>query len=224
MSFQRARRPEQVEARRNAILETARAMLAEQPVTDISLRELSDRVGLAKSNVLRYFDSREAIFLQILDDAWTTWLDELEAKLTDPPNADAAAYARESWIAATIAGSLVSRKLLCDLASAMAGVLERNISIDVARTFKRQALANLARLAELVGRQLPHLSADDALHFAGAAQVIVSGLWPYTNPSEVVATAMRELGMPDPAESFETNLREGLTNQLVGLSVRASVG
>jgi hypothetical protein len=106
----------------------------------------------------------------------------------------------------------------------MVGVLEKNISIDVARTFKRQALANMARLAELVGRQLPHLSADDALHFAGAAQVIVSGLWPYTNPSEIVATAMRELGMPDPAESFETNLREGLTNQLVGLSVRASVG
>ena len=58
--FQRARRPEQIEARRCAILDAARAMLGSRPVADISLRELSESVGLAKSNVLRYFDSREA--------------------------------------------------------------------------------------------------------------------------------------------------------------------
>ena len=52
-SFQRARRPEQMAARRLAIMAVARAMLTEKNVADISLRELSDRVGLAKSNVLR---------------------------------------------------------------------------------------------------------------------------------------------------------------------------
>ena len=36
-------------------------MLTEKGVAEISLRELSNRVGLAKSNVLRYFDSREAV-------------------------------------------------------------------------------------------------------------------------------------------------------------------
>ena len=55
-------------ARRTAIMAVARDMLAERNVGDISLRELSDRVGLAKSNVLRYFDSREAIFLEVLDE------------------------------------------------------------------------------------------------------------------------------------------------------------
>ena len=49
-------------------------MLAEKNVGDISLRELSDRVGLAKSNVLRYFDSREAIFLEVLDEEFEAWL------------------------------------------------------------------------------------------------------------------------------------------------------
>ena len=68
MSFQRARRPEQMAARRAAILDAARAMLTDKGVADISLRELSRRVGLAKSNVLRYFDSREAIFLELLDE------------------------------------------------------------------------------------------------------------------------------------------------------------
>ena len=47
--------------RRSAIMNSAREMLAEKDLAEISLRELSNRIGLAKSNVLRYFDSREAI-------------------------------------------------------------------------------------------------------------------------------------------------------------------
>lgn len=68
MTFQRARSEEQREGRRRAILDTAAAMLTEMPVADLSLNELSRRVGLAKSNVLRYFESREAG----CSNCWTT--------------------------------------------------------------------------------------------------------------------------------------------------------
>jgi len=140
VGFQRARRPEQVEARRSAILQTARAMLLERPVADISLRELSDKVGLAKSNVLRYFDSREAIFLEVMNDAWTSWLDEVETDLrSSAGDAEPTPYATEIRVASTIAASLADQRLLCELISVMAGVLEKNISIDFARTFKQGA-------------------------------------------------------------------------------------
>jgi len=62
-----------------AILDTAAAMLLEMPVAEVSLNELSRRVGLAKSNVLRYFESREAVLLELLDRASKQWLDELPA-------------------------------------------------------------------------------------------------------------------------------------------------
>src|SRR5437763_86428 len=61
--FQRARSEEQREARRQAILAAAAAMLTEMPVADVTLNELSRRSGLAKSNVLRYFESRGAVVL-----------------------------------------------------------------------------------------------------------------------------------------------------------------
>src|SRR2546429_6913347 len=72
--FQRARSEEQREARRQAILGAAAAMLAEMPVAEVTLNELSRRAGLAKSNVLRYFESREAVLLELLDSAWQDWL------------------------------------------------------------------------------------------------------------------------------------------------------
>jgi AcrR family transcriptional regulator len=56
-TFQRARSEEQREVRRRAILDAAAAMLTEMPVAQVTLNELSRRDGLAKSNVLRYYES-----------------------------------------------------------------------------------------------------------------------------------------------------------------------
>jgi len=209
--FQRARRPEQIEARRTAILAAAREMLGQRPVAEISLRELSCRVGLAKSNVLRYFDSREAIFLEVLDGSWSAWLDELAfGDLPGPP-------AREERIAGTIASTLAEHRLLCELISAMAPVLERNISLDFARGFKHRAAENLERLASLVRAGVPELSADAARVFARSVVVVVSGAWPYANPTEAVALATAEAGG---APGFEAVVAENLTNLLAGLVAR----
>ena len=215
--FQRARRPEQVQARRAAILDAAAAMLAERPVAEISLRELADRVGLAKSNVLRYFDSREAIFLEVLDRTWTAWLDRLDL----PATRSRAKHAREIATATAIADSLIANPLLCELFSVMGGVLERNISLDFARDFKRRAGANTARLATMVRDEVPELSPPAAEHFAGAAMVVVAGLWPYANPTPAVAAVTEELGAPCAADLFSQGLTEALVNQLVGLVARA---
>ncbi|MEU9885293.1 TetR family transcriptional regulator [Sphaerisporangium sp. NPDC051011] len=257
--FQRARRPEQVEIRKGVILAMAREMLRQRPLAELSLNELASRVGLAKSNVLRYFESREAIFLEILDELWQEWLDALDAALaagtesvktesagtesagsetagTEAGGSEAAAtggtaaqatagagpYAREEAVARAVADTLIARPMLCELLSAMAGVLERKISVDFARRFKERAMGNVRRLGELVGRHLPALEGAVAEHFAGAVIIVLSGLWPYAHPTEAVARVAAELGLPPAEEAFPTNLRDGLTTYITGLTVRAA--
>jgi AcrR family transcriptional regulator len=41
-------------------------MLNEMPVSKVTMNGLSRLVGLAKSNVMRYFESREAVLLDLL--------------------------------------------------------------------------------------------------------------------------------------------------------------
>jgi AcrR family transcriptional regulator len=213
VEFQRARRPEQVEQRRRTILDTACAMLRERSVADISLRELSERVGLAKSNVLRYFDSREAIFLEVLDQEWGAWLDELEDSL--------GSLGEPVEVATAVATSLPRRRLLCELISGMAGVLERNITVDFARVVKRRAEEHEARLAGLVRARVPVLDEGAARHFARVVLILTAGLWPHANPTDAVARVTRELGGPPAAEAVREVLTEGLVNQLVGLVARS---
>jgi AcrR family transcriptional regulator len=215
VSFQRARSPEQMAARRSAVMAVARDMLAEKNVADISLRELADRVGLAKSNVLRYFDSREAIFLEVLDEEFQAWLAGLQKRL-GRPQARKANYANEIRVATAMAESITVSELLCELLGSMAGVLERNISTDFARDFKARATDNTVAVAQLIARHLPWLSPEFAAFFAEGALTLTAGMYPFSVPTEPVRVAMARMGLPEPGERFRDGLRTGLVTWLVG--------
>jgi len=200
-------------------LDAAEQLLTESSVGDVTLVQISERTGLAKSGLLRYFDSREAIFLEILDRHREAWLERLSAELPGIEPHDGR-YGMESALAAAIARSLVDAPVLCDLIAAMAGVLERNVSVDFARSFKIRAAAHNDRLAGLLRVCLPRLDAAAAQHFAGAVFIITAGLWPYARPTTAVAQVMEEMQVPPPWDMFAGNLREGLINQLVGIVAR----
>ena len=202
-----------------AIKTVARELLAEKNVGDISLRELSDRVGLAKSNVLRYFDSREAIFLEVLDEEFQTWLTDLESRL-GRPRARKANYANEIRVATAVAVSLAERQLLCELIGSMAGVLERNISFDFAQDFKARAMGRISELAQLVARQLPWLPVEFTEFFAEGALTLAAGMYPFSVPTEPVRAAIAHLGFPDPGERFCDGLRIGLVTWLIGAAAQ----
>ncbi len=57
----------------------------------------------------------------------------------------APAAGRGDRLAGVLAASLAARPVLCDLLSAQAAVLERNVPPQVAATYKRAALAGLTR-------------------------------------------------------------------------------
>jgi AcrR family transcriptional regulator len=219
-SFQRARTPEQVAQRREAILSAARELAADAGVAGLTLRDIAERVGLAKSNVLRYFDSREAVLLTVLDQEWGRWLDALEPTLDDLPGHEEPGHARALAIAGRIAATLAERPLLCELASAMAIVLEHNVGLEFARGFKAGAAGHNGRLAGLVAERIG-LPESRIARFTEAAVVITAGLWPYTHPSAVTAQVTAEWGHPPPADTFAERLAELLGDQLVGVVVRA---
>jgi AcrR family transcriptional regulator len=221
--FQRARSEEQRAARRQAILDTAAAMLAEMPVAEVTLNELSRRAGLAKSNVLRYFESREAVLLELLDSSWQDWLVQLEADLAGAVAPADPAAERSDQLAAAVAASLATRPMLCDLISAQAAVLERNVSAQVAAQYKRASIAGITALGGLMLRSVPELGEPDAFRLAGATVMTTAALWPHTQPSAAMLAAYAA----DPALAamrldFTVTLREVLEVLAAGLLARSS--
>lgn len=221
-TFQRARSEEQRAIRRRAILDTTAAMLDEMPVGDISLNELSRRVGLAKSNVLRYFDSREAILLELLDRAWQEWTAGLPGLLAAEIDPAEPAAGRGDRFAAALARSLARRRVLCDLLSAQAGVLEHNVSAEVAARHKRAALAHLDELAALAARHLPELG-ELAWPLCGQAIMVTGAVWTHARPSPAMLAAYEA----DPSLAalrldFARMLEETLATLVAGALARAA--
>lgn len=220
MTFQRARSAEQREIRRRAILDTAVAMLDEMPVAEMSLNELSRRVGLAKSNVLRYFESREAVLLELLDDFLGSWLAELEKELASGIEARTPLEVRAHQLAKILSQSLARRVVLLDLFGAQGGVLEHNVSVEVVKRHKRSSLTRLATMSDLVRLHLPELG-DGAQLFCLMSLVTAGALSSYVPPPPSLLAAYAD----DPALGalnldLGDALRIAFTSALLGVLPR----
>jgi AcrR family transcriptional regulator len=83
---------------------------------EISLGDIARYVGQSKPSLLRYFESREHIFLTVLLSEWRRWRADAGGRL-------ASAESTSGAVAAAIADTLGSRPLLCDLISEMSSVV-----------------------------------------------------------------------------------------------------
>ena len=220
MTFQRARTEEQREIRRRAILDEASAMLDEMPVAAVTLNELSRRVGLAKPNVLRYFESREAVLLDLLDRFLQEWLVELAGELATGVDATLPPTERAVAAAETLSRSLSGRVVLCELFGAQASVLEHNVSVEAVARYKRASLARLSTMAALVQKCLPELG-DDAVFCSLQTMLTAGALSPYRTPPSSLEAAYRT--EPDLARSRldpRDYLKQALTVTFLGVLAR----
>ncbi|MEU0791077.1 TetR/AcrR family transcriptional regulator [Amycolatopsis sp. NPDC005961] len=190
MNFKRARTDEQRAERRRAILATADEMLTEMPVAKLSFNELSRRVCLAKANIVRYVESREAVLLELLDGHLRDWIAELagSAPAGSAP-AEGTPRERGDALAAELAESLARRPVLCDLISSQATVLEHNVSTETAIEHKHALFGAMESLIAVIRRHLPEFGEREAYDLVATAILVTAAAWPHSRPSEAMKAA-----------------------------------
>ena len=188
-TFQRARRPEQKRRRQDAILGAARDLALRDGVRNVSLADIAGRVGIHKSALLRYFETREQIFLELTAQAWRDWVRALHDELNQAERGSA------DLVADVFARSFGDRPLLCDLIAHTPLNLERNVSPEAVRRYKLTSLGAVDEAAGLVRRVLPALTLDEGREFVAAVASLAGAVWQIANPGTVLA----ELYASDPA-------------------------
>jgi AcrR family transcriptional regulator len=191
-AYQRARRPEQKLERRDAILAAARELALRDGVRAVSLADIAARVGIHKSALLRYFETREQIFLELTAQAWRDWVAGLHAALDA---ASPAAPGAAALVADVFARSFGSRPLLCDLIAHTPLNLERNVSPEAVRSYKLTSLGAVDEAAALVRRVLPALTLAECVEFVSALASLAGAVWQIANPRPVLV----EFYAADPA-------------------------
>ncbi|WP_067901957.1 TetR family transcriptional regulator [Nocardia vaccinii] len=197
--FHRARSPEAKREREIAIIDAARRLATERGVRAVTLTDIAGEVGMHKSAMLRYFETREQIFLQLNVEALREWSAAMRSQLEVLPawrESDPDVNGRCEAIAAIIAASLVSRPLLCDLTAHTPLNLERNVSLESVRSFKLVALEELSSISDAVRELLP-LDPTQVANVLTTATSMAGALWQMA----ALGTELRRLYESDPALS-----------------------
>jgi AcrR family transcriptional regulator len=208
--FQRARRPEHKQQRREAILDAARTLALQGGVQRVTLGDVAATAGMAKSNVLRYFETREEIYLELSTAAFGEWGAAVSALLGARPSTPA-------HVAGVLADTLSERPLLCDLIAQVSATLERNVSPERARDFKLSMTEQAEALTAAIATALPGLTAAQAFDVAGATFALVAGLWPAAHPPAALAAVLDRPDLCHMRIDFPAALRRFLRALLTGL-------
>lgn len=183
--FQRARSREAKDRRETAILDAARELAGNGRVRDVTLTDIAAAVGLHKSAMLRYFETREEIFLRVTATEWTSWADELVTLL------HRGGSRTSQDVAADLAATLARRGTFCDLLAQAPLNLERNVSVEAVRRFKLVTHEQLDRIVEAMRSTLPRLTAEQGVDVIAAATAMAGAFWQIATPGPEVAELYR---------------------------------
>jgi AcrR family transcriptional regulator len=208
--FVRARRPEQKQQRYAAILDAARELALRDGVGAVSLADIAAEVGMHKSALLKYFETREEIFLRLAETEFGEWAAGALAALST-------AGPEPRKVAETLACSVADRPLFCQLLLYSPLTLERNVSLDVVRAFKQAVNGSLQEVLPALQRALPALDADACFDLFAMSGIAAAGLWQAAHPSPQVvalhAEDPRAVAYPD----FRASLVRFVRIYLAGL-------
>jgi AcrR family transcriptional regulator len=210
--FQRARSPAEKREREEAILEAAGRLGAESGIRQVTLTEIAESVGMHKSGLLRYFETREEIFLRLTAGGWREWSSQLRVELGTLTDPDPAA------VAAVFAGTLAARGAFCDLLAQAPLNLERNVSVEAVRAFKLVTLAEVDLITDALQGLLPTLSGLDAVDLIATATSLSGALWQMATPGpEIAALYRRDPRLSHAVVDVQPRVQRILTAMLQGM-------
>ncbi|MEO5735900.1 MAG: TetR family transcriptional regulator [Variovorax sp.] len=207
LPYLRARSPEQKEERRRHLLDTAKSLLLEIPdVHDLGINELARRAEMTKSNVYRYFESSEAVLLDVLVEEFILWRVDLRKALSRGSKRSGTI----EHIARAFSASLTARPLLCRLISILPSVLEHNVSAERMVQLKGGLLAVRKDTALDFHGCIPSISESRFERFIHHSLPLLIGLWPLSHPAPVAAEAVERPELAPLRYDFQRDLEEGM--------------
>ena len=203
--FIRARSPENKAKRAKDILKSAMLVLDRDGIDAVTLTAIAREAGVVKSNIYRYFESREEILFRLMLEE-SDYLTELGAKRID-------ALERPvdiAKLAETLAADFAQNPRFCLLISQMGPILEHNISFETLVEMKREVVVFILRVAEAIQRAVPEIGSEGAARTLHTCVHLIAGLWPMANPPEPVVKALETPDLAFMRQDFELSLRQSI--------------
>ena len=176
-------------ARREEIIDACAALYKTMSLREITIKLIGARTSFTRTSIYNYFETKEEIFLALLQREYAAWTDDLNA-LPAQPGADA--------LADVLAGTLARRGTMLRLLSMNLYDIEANSRVENLAAFKTVYAASMQAVRGLLARSLPGIGTDACERFLYALYPFLFGIYPYTAVTPKQQQAMELAGVSYP--------------------------
>ena len=174
--------PELANARKEEIIAACETLYQTMGFKEITIKEIADYTSFSRPSIYNYFETKEEIFLALLQKEYERWIADLEAVISSRN-----AMTRDE-IAGALARTLERREQLLKLMSMNHYDMEANSRMERLTEFKKAYGRSLQAVDGLLRTFAPDLSAQDREEFLYAFFPFIYGIYPYA----VVTDKQRE--------------------------------
>lgn len=205
--WERARSPEQKDAREKEILKVAKNLLFQYPFDKISLSMIAKGLSFTRANLYKYFQSKEEIYLALLADESFQFATRFQ-KLNEEFQGDISVY---SFLDLWVPAFSVERHLL--LLLSMAGsILEKNCSDEILLRSKTTIVMTGQYLLPALRRFFPNKEETEYANILNILTITANGLYSFCGLNEAQKQLLRDNGMGDMIHDFEIDYRKLLAD------------
>ena len=211
MTWERARSEEQIEYRVNEILKATAKLDEEHRFEEITFVMIAKEAGFTRSNLYRYFKTKEDIFLKLLAHDITVWRKDIE--ITFNEEEESLSDFSIKWVEL-----LLKHQRMLEMYTILYTLLEKNATLEALVDFKKSIGAEIALGVERLSKILPFLPHEAALEFLYTSTSLTIGIYPLMDTTEKQKEAMKIAGMEMPPEMVVKMLESSTLSLLKGLS------
>lgn len=176
--------PEAVAARREEIVNACEKLYQTKGFKDITIKDIGSLTSFTRTSVYNYFQTREEIFLALLQREYQRWIENLRQMMKEIP-----AMTREKF-AEGFSRSLAERPLLLKLLSMNHYDMESGSGEGRLAEFKVTYGETLRTVNKCLEQYFPEMTAAERQNFIYIFFPFMFGIYPYTEVNEKQKTAM----------------------------------
>lgn len=175
--------------RKEELVDACEKLYQTKTFNEISLKEIGDTAKFTRTAIYSYFQTKEEIFLALLQREYGKWIKELE------DIEQTAGKFTASRLAKMFALSLQNRVQLLKLLSMNLYAIEENSCLENLIEFKKVYKASIDAVDRCFRKFKPKATPKESYAFTYHFFPFVYGVYPYVFPSEKQIRAMKTAGM-----------------------------
>jgi len=183
----RARSDEQIEQRINEIVDATARLYEENRFEDITFAMIAKEANFTRSNLYRYFQTKEDIFLELMKHDIEAWRKDILENFTNENSLP-------HEVAKISVDLILQHRRLIKLFTILFTLLEPNASLDALTNFKQKITEEIGLVTQFLNTALPFPSFEDAAEFLTVQSYLAIGTFPMMNLTQKQKEAMQTIG------------------------------